>query len=184
MKGTLSLITIVLALVFCTNVSAQKKIKTGHIDSQKLLSSMPGRDSAEAQLKVFWEELEETLVELNKEYEAKLQEYQADQAKPASDATKWSATTRQMKEQQIQDIQKRVQEFQQEAQQKLQKREAELLEPILKRAQDAINEVANENNFSHIFNINANAGFSNSLLYVSEPSVDILPLVKKKLGIE
>ncbi len=61
----------------------------------------------------------------------------------------------------------------------MQKKQQEMLQPIIDKANNAIKEVARENGFIYIFDI---AG--GTILYYSEKSVDILPLVKKKLGIE
>ncbi|OQY00193.1 MAG: hypothetical protein B6I24_00270 [Bacteroidetes bacterium 4572_128] len=85
---------------------------------------------------------------------------------------------RQTKEQELQDLQQRIQTFQGTAQQELQKKEMELLKPIIQKAQDAIKEVGKENGFTYIYDIGTGA-----IVYYSEESIDILPMVKKKLGI-
>ena len=69
----------------------------------------------------------------------------------------------------------RIQEFQENAQKQLQDREAELTKPIIDRAKKAIEDVAREGNYTYIFD-------GAALLY-SQDSEDIMPLVKKKLGI-
>lgn len=47
------------------------------------------------------------------------------------------------------------------------------------KATNAIKEVAKENGFTYIFDMSSGA-----ILFASETSEDILPLVKKKLGIQ
>ena len=76
-------------------------------------------------------------------------------------------------------MQQRIQGFQQTAQQDLQQKEAELFQPIMDKAQSAIEAVAKANGFTHVFDLGAGG-----VLYFSEQSIDILPLVKKELGIE
>ena len=76
-------------------------------------------------------------------------------------------------------MQGRMQEFQMTAQQDYQQKEAELFQPIMDEAQNAIEKVAKANGFTYVFDLSAGG-----LVYFSEESVDILPLVKKELGIE
>ena len=82
---------------------------------------------------------------------------------------------RQDKEAEIINLQQRIQAFQQSAQQSLQAKEQELLEPILTKARTAIEEVAEEGNFTYIFDKSLG-----TILYAKE-SENVLPLVKKKL---
>ena len=72
----------------------------------------------------------------------------------------------------------RIQTYQQSAQQRLQDKEKELLQPIIDRAKQAISDVAKENGYTYVFDTSAGA-----LLY-QQDSDDILPLVKKKLGLK
>ena len=56
-------------------------------------------------------------------------------------------------------------------------KEQELLEPILSKARKAIEEVAKEGKYTYIFDKTGG-----TILYANE-SEDVLPLVKKKLGL-
>ena len=70
----------------------------------------------------------------------------------------------------------RLQEFNQVAQQELQKKEQELMEPIIKKANEAINEIAKAGGYSVIMETSA-------MVYFDEAQVkDITPEVKAKLG--
>lgn len=62
------------------------------------------------------------------------------------------------------------------AQEDLAKQEEELLAPMVKRTNDAIKAVADENNFTYI--LDTSTGF---VLYYDK-GIDIMPLVKTKLG--
>ncbi|NQU81339.1 MAG: OmpH family outer membrane protein, partial [Bacteroidetes bacterium] len=72
-----------------------------------------------------------------------------------------------------------IQEFTNNAQQELQQQEAQLIQPIVMKAENAIKDVAKENGFTYIFDLSRGA-----VIYFSEQSEDILPLVIKKLGLE
>ena len=85
---------------------------------------------------------------------------------------------RQTKESEIRDLGQRIEAYQTQAQQKLQELQESLFEPIIERAKQAITDVARENGYSYVFDSSAG-----TLLYQPD-SDDILPLVKKKLGLK
>jgi outer membrane protein len=110
-------------------------------------------------------------VELNNKYN----DYQNNMGLPMADPKKWSDIVREDKEKEMNDLNQRIQDFQQTAGQGLQKKQQELLQPILEKIQNAIKEVAKENKFTYIFEVQ-------SLLYHSEESIDITSMVKTKLA--
>lgn len=167
MKKTLIAIAICL-FAFGGNAMAQKNVKLGHINSQELMQIMPGRDSVQTVLQNEVTELENTLKQMQAEAEKRYNDYVANQAG-------WTELIRQTKQREIQDMSARIQEFQENAQKQLQEREAELTKPIIDRAKKAIEDVARDGNYTYIFD-------GAALLY-SQDSEDIMPLVKKKLGI-
>jgi len=77
------------------------------------------------------------------------------------------------------DLEKRISDFQTNAQNDLQKKQDELLNPIIEKAKNAINEVAKENGYTYILD----SSVGGVVLYTVSND-DILPLVKKKLGIQ
>lgn len=170
MKKTLIAIVVCL-LAFGGSAMAQKNIKLGHINSNDLMQIMPGRDSAQAVLQGEVTELEETLKSMQAEAEKRYNDFVANQAG-------WTELIRQTKQREIQDMSARIQEFQESAQKQLQDREMELLKPIIDRAKKAIEEVAKEGGYSYILDAGTAA-----ILY-SQDSDDIMPLVKKKLGLK
>ena len=102
------------------------------------------------------------------EYQQSVQEYQANEA-TYTDLVKQDKVT------EITGLEQRIQSFQQNAQQALQSKEQELLEPILQKARQAIEDVASEGGYTYIFDKSVG-----SILYVKE-SENILDKVKKKL---
>ncbi len=167
-----SLIAIMVCLfAFGGSAMAQKNTKIGHINSNDLMQIMPGRDSAQTVLQGEVAELEETLKSMQAEAEKRYNDYVANQAG-------WTELIRQTKQREIQDMAARIEEFQQNAQKQLQDREAELLKPIIDRAKKAIAEVAKEGGYTYILDAGTAA-----ILY-DEGGDDIMPLVKKKLGLK
>jgi outer membrane protein len=170
MKKTLIAI-IACLLAFGGTAMAQKTVKLGHINSNDLMQIMPGRDSAQTVLQAEVQELETTLKTMQSEMEKRYNEYMENQSG-------WTELIRNTKQREIQDMGARIQEFQENAQKQLQQREQELLKPIIDRAKKAIEDVAAEGGYSYIFDSGVSA-----LLYSPE-SDDIMPLVKKKLGLK
>ncbi len=170
MKKTLIVMAICL-FAFGGNAMAQKNLKLGHINSQELMQIMPGRDSVQTVLQGEVTELETTLKQMQAEAEKRYNDYVANQAG-------WTELIRQTKQREIQDMAARIEEFQKNAQEQLQTREQELLKPIIDRAKKAIEDVAKEGGYTYIFDAGTAA-----LLY-DEGGDDIMPLVKKKLGLK
>ncbi|HVA98516.1 MAG TPA: OmpH family outer membrane protein, partial [Bacteroidia bacterium] len=76
------------------------------------------------------------------------------------------------------DLNQRIQDFQTQAQQDIQKKNDELTKPVYDKAKKAIDEVAKEKGYKYVLDT------STGVVLYSEPSDDILDLVKKKLGID
>ncbi len=171
MKNLIKLVVITLFLFSGTAVNAQN-YKFGHINSQELLSVMPERDSAEAKIQLYAKDLEAELEIMNVEYNNKLNDYVEKQ-------DILTPLVKQTKEQELSEFQSRIRDFTANAQQDLQQQEAQLIQPIIQKAEKAIKDVAKENGFTYIFDLSRGA-----VIYFSEQSEDILPLVLKKLGLE
>lgn len=170
MKKTFFVVLLAL-MAFCGSAQAQKAVKLGHINSTELMGIMPGKDSVQTVLQNEISELEATLKTMEAELQQRFNEYQEKQAQ-------WSDLIKQTKQRELQDMQARAQEFQSNAQETLQTRQQELLQPIIDRAKKAIEDVAKENGYTYVFDSG-----NGTLLYQSD-SDDLLPLVKKKLGLK
>ena len=83
-------------------------------------------------------------------------------------------------EKELNDLKTRYDEFVQVSQQDMQKKQGELLEPIIVKAQDAVKEVSKAGGYTVVYDTSVNA-----VAYFDEAVVtDILPAVKTKLGIK
>lgn len=171
MKKGLFLTALGVLMIATLSVSAQTKAKFGHIDFAKLYAAMPGQDSIKQVFEGYAKSLQETFVQMQAEYQNKLQDYQANMAT-------MSNLIRQNKEREIMDIQNRMENFRAQAEEDLQDKELELTSPIIERARTAVSDVAKENGYIYIFNS------AEGLLLYADPGDDIMPLVKKKLGIK
>ena len=161
---------IVLAMLFSVQSKAQQ-LKFGHINSADLLDAMPDVKLADTALAKYQKELEDSYNFLVNEYQTKLDDYQKNKAT-------WTETIRGLKEQELQDLQDKINQFQSDSQDKFASKKQELYAPILKKADDAVKAVAKENGYSYVFDTSAGA-----VLYAWD-SDDLMALVKKKLGLQ
>lgn len=145
--------------------------KFGYIDSRELLRAMPEITKADADLQTYAKSFQDQLQTMSKEYEKKVQEYQA-QEKTMSEAVK------EVKQKEIVDLQNRIESTNQSATEKVEKKREELYKPILEKADKAIKDVAKEKGYDYIFDA------SNGVLLHARESDNILALVKTKLGIK
>lgn len=162
--------TILLTLLCIISISSIAQNKIGYIDSQELLMLMPERKKAETEVQEFAKSLESQLASMTAEYQQSIQDYQ-------SNESTYTDLVKQDKISEITNLEQRIQSFQQNAQESLQAKEQELLEPIISKARKAIDEVFKEGDFTYI--LDKSIG---SILFAKE-SENILPLVKKKLGL-
>lgn len=173
MKRLSSVLLVALLIIAANSTFAQKPLKIGHIDFANLYSLMPGMDTAQAKYQEYGKMLKGQLDAMQNEYESKLTDYQANLAS-------MSDLIKQTKEKEIMDLQERIQSFQNSAQESLAKKEQDLTQPIIEKAKKAVKDVAKENGFTYILN---SAEALGNLIYF-DGGEDILPLVKKKLGLK
>ena len=153
-------------------ISFAQTVKIGYIDSNEILSLMPERASAIKQLESMQKKFEDELANLNEQYVQEFKRYQAE-------ADTLSETIRVRREQSLQSIEEKAAEFKQNAFETLQKKQNELMAPIIKKINSAIEAVGKENNFTYILDLS-----SGSILFKGNGSVDATPLVKAKLNLQ
>jgi outer membrane protein len=161
-----------LSLLFAGFIFAQPGLKLGHINSQELLQAMPENDTAQAKLEKIAKEFQSQIEAMQVEFNNKYQDY-------TSKLSTFSDLVRQTKETELQEMNQRIQQFQTSAQEDMSKKRTEIYKPVLDKANKAISEVAKENNFTYIFDLSAG-----TVIYHADYSIDILPLVKQKLGLK
>lgn len=162
----------ILAVGILSMAFALQAQKFGHVSSEELLSAMPEYDSAQAELQQLQQhyelEIERIQVEINK----KIEEFNQ------SEAT-MSDLIKEAKASEIQELQMRLQNYSQTAQQDLQQQGMIVIQPVMEKARNAINEVAKEHGLLYVFDLS-----QGNPVYFSEESLDVVPLVKAKLGIQ
>lgn len=165
-------IKLTLAVALVLSASSLFAQKFGRINVQEIIMAMPETKEMDTNMQAYGKDLQDNLETIAVEFNQKLTDYQKNYAS-LSDAV------RQLKEKELQELQNRRQEFEQVAQQDFQKKQQELLAPIIEKAKGAIDKVSETNAFLAVFDTS-----TGSLAYFDEASLtDIAPLVKKELGI-
>lgn len=173
MRRFISVATLIIAIACVGQNTNAQNLKFGHINTDELIQAMPEYDSATVKLEKFRKELVNALELMSVELNTKNDAYQKE-SKNLSDIVK------QTKEQELIDMQKRIQDFQNNAQTQLQAKQTEVFQPIYAKVDKAIKDVGKENGFLYVFDV-----AKGSLLYFDETkSINVLSLVKTKLGLK
>ncbi len=149
-------------------VNAQSKV--AHIDTQALVEAMPEMKAAQSQLEKLQRTYDTEIKNLMKEWEAKVKQYDAE-ASTKTDAENEKRVL------EVQGTQKNIGDYRQNALQDLQKKEVDLLQPILEKARAAIQKVARAEGYQYVLDSATGNGV------ILADGTDLLPSVKKELGI-
>ncbi len=157
------------SLSFTGCAQAQSQVKLGHVNFQELLASMPEAKTLQAQLEAYGEELQQTYNQYITELQTRQRDYQ-------SNAGTWSEVKREASEKDIQSLVARIEDFQTTSQDKLLAKQNELMNPVIEKAQKAVEAVGNENGFTYIMD-------AGNLLHMGTGAQDVMPMVKAKLNL-
>ncbi len=160
---------LIIALALPIAVSAQK---FGYINSQEVFAIMPELNGVKAQMDTLNSTYEAQLLAMQEEYQKKVADYQKQQA-TLSDAVK------QFRQQELAEMEQRMQLFYQTVQQDIQTKQQEFLAPIQQKLIQAIEQVGKEQGFTYIFDTAMGA-----IAYKSADAIDVAPAVKAVLGIK
>ena len=144
--------------------------KFGHINTQELFAQMPEVAQVKLKMDTIQNQYETQLASMNEEIQKKAQDYQAQEATMA-DAVK------QIRQQELQEMQQRIQLFYQTAEQDIQKKQQELLAPVHEKMAKAIKTVGEREGYTYIFD-------SAAMVHIGADATDATPAVKKELGIK
>lgn len=161
---------IALAVFFPMLASAQT-VKIGLVNFNTILAGHPDTQAAQTKLQDAQKKYDAEYQKLGQEFQRMFEEYQK--------GTNDLPAIKQRKEQELQDYQNKIQQFEQSAAQDLQKMQADLMQPIIAKVQQAIESVGKEGGYTLIQNLDPQIVF-----YHTAPAVDITNDVKAKLGMK
>lgn len=155
------------AVVFLSaNQAINAQAKTAHVDVSELMGKMPAMLAAQKQL----EKLSATY---DADYKTMVDEYQNKIKKYEQEATTVSDKINEERSKEVQDMQKRIVDYRDTAQKELQKKEGDLVKPLMEKVKTSIQKVAKAKGFQYVLN-------AADLLLADGP--DLTSDVKKDLG--
>jgi len=171
MKRFIGIIMLSIILIIAGQNLGAQNFKFGYINRDELLKAMPDYDSANVKLENLRKELVSQLALMQDEYNYKTTAFN-------NGSMSLSDVIRKTKEEELKDLNNRIQLFQVKATQQINDKNAELIQPILAKADKAIKDVAKEQGFTFVFDVGV-------LYYFDEKkSINMLPLIKTKLGLK
>lgn len=170
---TILYITGIITLVlFVAAKGKTEKSKIGYINVTNLWKSMPQKAKADSTLLKMKEEFVVYFKQKQKSFETGVLEYKRDSAS-------MSKLIREQKLELLLKEQENIKNFPKQADKELNNKKEEMYKPIRKIMQKAIDEVAAENNFDYITDVSLG-----HIIYAKNTNDNIMPLVKKKLGLK
>jgi outer membrane protein len=169
MKKIVTILLVAAGLVLSSNRS-EAQTKFGYISVNELFPSMGEYKKADTSINDYRNALGQQYEDMMKEYR------EQDSLINSKDTVKYTKAQLELKRRNVNEMLVKLQGWNTQAQQMLEQKQQELMSPIQKKALETIQAVAKENGFTHIF--------AKEALLVSPPAEDILPLVKKKLGLK
>lgn len=164
MKQFKTFLIAAVALLGFQTINAQAK--TAHVDVQDIMTKLPAVLDAQNQLK----KLSDTYTV---EYKTMVDEYQSKLKKYDTEAATVTDAVNQTRQQEVQDMAKRIGDYQDTAQKDLQKKEADLMKPITEKVKASIQKVGKAKGYQYVLN-------ATDLLLADGP--DLTADVKKDLG--
>ena len=164
MKQLKTLVIATIAFFGAQTMNAQAKV--AHVDVNELMSKMPAMLDAQNQLK----KLSETY---DKDYKVMVEEYQAKIKKYDAEASTVTDAVNQTRQTEVQDMIKRINDFKETAQSDLQKKEGDLMKPLLEKVKASIQKVGKAKGYQYVLN-------ASDLLLTDGP--DLTADIKKDLG--
>jgi len=171
------LMTIVTTPLLAQTTPASGLTKIGYTNVDYVISKLPESKVMQNQLEVTKAQLDKALGETYKEAQEKYEAYQKNGANMTD-------VIRADKEKELQNLQTRIQEMQNNAQTSLQTKQQQLLEPILTKVNNAIQEVGKESGFLYILNMDAGQGTTPIILFAASEENNATNLILRKLGVD
>ncbi|HEX6334418.1 MAG TPA: OmpH family outer membrane protein [Flavisolibacter sp.] len=162
---------LLLASVITLTAGSAMAQKTGYIRVDDVVALMPETKNLQSAIEKFQTD------SLQPRFNYTLAEYRRkDSIVNGRDSLKTPAVVRAKMREEMQNDLYELQNWENITQQILQNKQEALLEPLYRKAVEAIQQVAKENGYTHVYTKDA--------LLVAPPNDDLLPLVAKKLNLK
>jgi outer membrane protein len=169
MKKIVAIVLVATTLTLAGN-KLQAQSKFGYISLTEMITGMPEYKKADSSMVDYQSALNQNFEDMKREFSEK------DSLLSSKDTAKYTKAQIEIKRKQLGELYMKLQGYQQQAGQLYQQKQQDLMAPIQKKAADIVQTVAKENGYTYVFLKDA--------LLVSPPADDLLPLVKKKMGMK
>jgi len=169
MKKIVAIVLVATTLTLAGN-KLQAQTKFGYISLSEMITGMPEYKKADSSMVDYQSALNQNFEDMKREFNEK------DSLLSSKDTVKYTRAQIEIKRKQLGELYLKLQGYQQQAGQLYQQKQQDLMAPIQKKAADIVQTIAKENGYTYVFLKDA--------LLVSPPADDLLPLVKKKLGLK
>ena len=142
---------IALALTIGATTFANAQTKVAHIATQELVETMPAYKDAMSQLEKLEKTYDAEIKDMLTEAQNTMQRYQSEAETVTEEENAKRAS-------ELQATERRIQEHSQRARQELQKKENDLIRPVIEKAREAIQKVAREQGFDYVLDSTTGTG--------------------------
>lgn len=159
------------ALFLGVSSGVQAQSKVAHIASQELINQMPGYKNAMSELE-----------RLQKTYDAEFKNMMTELQKTMKRYNEEAATKTQAENEkraiEVQGTEKTISEYRNNAVKELQKKEIDLLKPVIEQAREAVQAVARAKGYDYVLDSNTGSGV------IMADGYNLMNDVKAKLGVQ
>ncbi|PKD17535.1 hypothetical protein APR41_04820 [Salegentibacter salinarum] len=160
---------IALALTIGATAFTNAQSKVAHVATQELVETMPAYKDAMSQLEKLEKTYDAEIKDMLTEAQNTMQRYQSEAETVTEEENAKRAS-------ELQATERRIQEHSQRARQELQKKENDLIRPVIERAREAIQKVAREQGFDYVLDSTTGTGV------ILADGKDLMADVKAELG--
>lgn len=160
---------IALALTLGATAFTNAQSKVAHIATQDLVETMPAYKDAMSQLEKLEKTYDAEIKDMLSEAQGTMQRYQSEAETVTEEENAKRAS-------ELQATERRIQEHSQRARQELQKKENDLIRPVIEKAREAIQKVAREQGYDYVLDSTTGTGV------ILADGKDLMTDVKAELG--
>ena len=162
--------TLAVCAMLAITASAQK---FGNINMSEVFEAMPEKAQVQKDMEALQAKYETELSKMGDEYQKKVSDYLAEQEGLEKNIAEARA-------QEIDQLQQRIQNFREMAAKDLQTQQQAKVAPIIEKINKAIQAVGEKEGFTYIYDVSQ----GNIVYFSPTQCIDVLPLVKKELGLQ
>jgi outer membrane protein len=168
----------VIGFVGISTANAQQDLQIGYVDPQAVMNKMPEMKAVQQRLQNFIDKKRQEFSDKQADFQKQVSEYQQKEAVISDEA-------KQKEQERLGKLNAELQQYQTQTQQEIQKKQQELISPLLDQIDSAVSKVAKRMGLTYVINTNTSGG-DVIILYASDEAkqkYNITEQVMNELGI-